>query len=479
MRTDSQAVTVRVLAATVVLAIASIGVAQDGPARVALDGWIEAMNTIPAADLDAYVDAAFAESFFAAVPRDQVLAVHRQLQGAGTFTFARLEADAGNSIVALLNTSEGPMFRAQLLVAGDPPLIAGLLVQPYEEPAADFTWETLDDLAAKLSDAFGLPGVAIAVTGLDDAPEVGVAGVRSVAGGGPVQPGDAFHVGSVTKSINSTMLARLVEAGLLRWEASLAELIPELAADTPYADVTLAELVRHRGGVPQHLTFGDAEMARLNELPGSPTAQRAAYVAEVLQLEPLDRDFHYSNAGTAVAGYVGEVVSGREWGELIRSEVFEPLGLGSCGIGWPNESSPDAPVGHTGSADARTPQSSAYRMGAFLEPAGDVHCSAADLARYGQAHLAGLNGRDGMLSPASFRELHRVSGDAAPYAAGWGVDPDTGQHRHNGSAGTFFSYLVIDPGTDTVVVFLANAGLPEGQQAATRAVEEVLGRLEP
>ena len=46
---------------------------------------------------------------------------------------------------------------------------------------------------------------------------------------------------------------------------------------------------------------------------------------------------------------------------------------------------------------------------------------------------------------AKDRELHRVVDEGAPYAAGWGVDPESGQHRHNGSAGTFFSYLTIDP----------------------------------
>ena len=41
--------------------------------------------------------------------------------------------------------------------------------------------------------------------------------------------------------------------------------------------------------------------------------------------------------------------------------------------------------------------SSAY-LGSVLAPAGDVHCSAKDLANYGRAHLDGLNGRDGVVS---------------------------------------------------------------------------------
>ena len=45
------------------------------------------------------------------------------------------------------------------------------------------------------------------------------------------------------------MLARLVEAGEFDWQDTLGELLPERAAGTPYADVTLAPGVRLHAGV--------------------------------------------------------------------------------------------------------------------------------------------------------------------------------------------------------------------------------------
>ena len=71
-------------------------------------------------------------------------------------------------------------------------------------------------------------------------------------------------------------------------------------------------------------------------------------------------------------------------------------------------------------------------------------------------------------------ELHRPPAGGAPYAAGWGIDPVSGQHRHDGSAGTFYAYLVIDPGAQLVMAFAANTGPVQARQIAREAVAELL-----
>jgi CubicO group peptidase (beta-lactamase class C family) len=467
------------LALLVTLLISPSLVAQEGAARTVLDTWVESLNTLQGDDLDRYIEGAFSEAFFVAVPLDQVKSLHRQLQGVGEFEVGPVEADDGNSLVAYLRSGD-KWFRAQLAVDGEPARIQGFLVQPSAAPGTDraLEWNTLDELAEGLVAEFGLPGVAIAWARSGEEPQVGVAGVRAMGAAAAVSPDDRFHIGSITKSVTSTALGRLVESDDLRWQDTLVELLPELAVGTAYESVTLDRLVRHRGGIQQHQTFDQPEMARLNGLAGTPTEQRRTYVAEVLELEPLDGNFAYSNAGYAMAGYIGEVASGRSWEQLLQEEVFDPLGLASCGIGWPaTHDRPDEPRGHFGSGNARTVQGlDQYELGAFMGPAGNVHCSVADLTRYGLAHLKGLRGENGFLTAATVAELHRASDDS-PYAAGWGVDPVSGQHRHNGSAGTFFSYLVLDPTAGVVVAFLTNAGPPDGQSAGTKGVSAILDRV--
>lgn len=456
--------------------------AQDTAARQVLATWIEKVNDAPEGELDAWAASAFTASFLAQVPVAQVQAVHRQLREAGTFTLESIETATANTLVALLSSSGGAWFRVQLSVAEGTRLIDGLLVEPAAAPSAEppppLEWESLDQLAARLAADGDLPGVAIAWARRGATPQVGVAGVRAVGGGDPIEPDDPFHIGSLTKSVTASAIGRLVEAGALRWDARLGELLPDVDMNPAYADAELRTLLRHRARIPAHLTVDDAEMARLNGLPGSPTQQRAAYAAEVLAEEPLDPGFHYSNAGYAIAGAIAERASGRSWEALVVEEVFAPLGLDSCGVGWPaTEETPDEPRGHFGARGSRTAQRlDQYELGAFIGPAGNTHCSVADLVRYGQAHLAGLDGEDGFLRAATIVELHAVIDPGAPYAAGWGVDPVSGQHRHNGSVGTFYSYLVIDPSSGMVVAFLANTGPADAQPAAVRAVRAIVER---
>jgi D-alanyl-D-alanine carboxypeptidase len=47
-----------------------------------------------------------------------------------------------------------------------------------------------------------------------------------------------------------------------------------------------------------------------------------------------------------------------------------------------------------------------YQLGALLAPAGDVHMSVADYARFLPAHLRGLRGRVGLLEAATVKRLH-------------------------------------------------------------------------
>ena len=84
---------------------------------------------------------------------------------------------------------------------------------------------------------------------------LGMAGERIRGSQQPLATtGDSrHHVGSVTKSMTSTLLGILIQQqdGLIErgWETTMADLIPE-AAGGAYADVTLRQLVGMLSGIP-------------------------------------------------------------------------------------------------------------------------------------------------------------------------------------------------------------------------------------
>lgn len=79
-------------------------------------------------------------------------------------------------------------------------------------------------------------------------------GQRSVDGPDPVRAGDAWHIGSCSKAMTATVIARLVERGSLAWSTTLDTLLPNLAEGMrpAYREVTLVDLLSHRAGLPEN-----------------------------------------------------------------------------------------------------------------------------------------------------------------------------------------------------------------------------------
>ena len=357
-----------------------------------------------------------------------------------------------------------------------PHKLKSLEVRPAADPdtaAAGYDqWKDLADLVEQVRSDMGCPALSVAVAGGAGVREVAAAGVRVVGGDDRVQADDPFHIGSITKSMTATIIGSLADRGVLDLDTTLGEALPGVEMRSEYRTVTLEQLLAHRGGIAQQLTFDDPAMARLVGLPGTPLQQRAAYIAEVLQMEPIaiaGTEMNYSNAGFAIAGHIAERAAGSSWETLMVETVFEPIGMTTAAIGWPATAEhPDRPRGHFNEAgELRAQGIDEYPLGSFLEPAGDVHCSAKDLANYGRVHLDGLSGRDGVVSPRTIRRLHTPLDDTEPrYAGGWVIMASPAGdvlHWHNGSAGTFYGSLSILPERDLVIAVLANSVSPSGE----------------
>lgn len=326
----------------------------------------------------------------------------------------------------------------------------------------------------------GAPGIAAAVWRDGRIVAELAAGERALGSAAPVIPSDPFHIGSVTKPFTAVLAARLVERGILSWDDTVEALLGDaIEIAEPYRRVTLAELLSHRGG----LASGPhpEESARLVRVRGR--AERHLAVAELMMSQPPSgvpgRSYLYSNFSYVVAAAMIERATGRDWESLLREEVLEPLGLASAGFGAPGSAgSLDAPRGHFApgfSLSGPVPPNSplADNMD-FLRPAGGLHMSMADLARFGADQLLGARGRGALLRRESYRFLHRPA--AGGYAIGWGVGPG-GALQHDGTNRRWFALLRVLPSERTVIAIAANyAGDEERTRRAVWGLSQELRR---
>ena len=263
----------------------------------------------------------------------------------------------------------------------------------------------------------GVPAMAAAVVTSAGIQFVGAVGVRKRGTETPVGLNDLWHLGSDGKAMTSTLVARLVERGRLKWDTTLAEVFPGLAPQmhSDVRKVTLLHLLSHRAGLPPNLSLAQY-------LGDDVTALRLRAVREELAKKPEHEPgsaYKYSNLGYIIAAAVVEKSTGESWESAIRSEVFEPLQMktaGFGGMGTPGQI--DQPWPHTANGKPTLANGPAMDNPPVMGPAGRVHCSIQDWAKFIQDQLRGDRGEKALLKPDTYKKLHAppFGGD---YALGW------------------------------------------------------------
>lgn len=364
-------------------------------------------------------------------------------------------------------------------------LVVGLLgiawpYAGYPEEAASLE-QTLEAQREK----HGLVGLAGLVLKDGDVREVAAVGLRRRGHPVAVTTDDLWHLGSVTKAMTATMIARLVERGVLDWTTPLPDLLPGKTEGihSGYHSVTLEELLTHRAGLPANFSFfSNFERPPIDgELPG----KRLQAVLKILAQAPVHppRNAHlYSNVGYTLAGVVAEQATGASWEELMEREVFTPLGIISAGFGAPGSAgSIDQPWGHqtilglTKRAVAPGPNAD---NSAILGPAGTLHMSLQDWARFARAHLTLPEDEGPLLRPETLQRLHRPQ--LEDYAYGW-VAGDPGELGargpllwHNGSNTMWYALMLILPEHRMAVLFASNDGDMKAAEAAMQAAAQAV-----
>ncbi|MBI1212774.1 MAG: serine hydrolase [Alphaproteobacteria bacterium] len=360
---------------------------------------------------------------------------------------------------------------------------AAILTSARAEDLQSFVDTALKDAR----DKHHLPAIA-ALLQIDGKVAADVAiGLRAEGHPQAVTTDDLWHLGSDTKAITATMIARLVERGVMSFDDTLAKCFPEIKdMNAVYRAVTVKQLLSHMAGMPP--------MTDEKELPeyfsvikdiADERAQRAALVKHYLALPPARKpgtDYEYSNLGFIVAGAAAEARTGKSWEDLVHSEVFQPLGLTHAGFGAPPSTAAiEEPWGHdekNGKLVAIDPASPGADNPPSLGPAGTIHMSLHDWMLFAQDQSDGEHGHGKLLKPETYRELHTPIASNGLYALGWGAKagPDGVPLllTHSGSNGYWLAYVRIWLKDDIVLLLVANAG---NRETAT-AFKEVRDALD-
>ncbi len=337
---------------------------------------------------------------------------------------------------------------------------------------------SLAELITDLRKAKNLVGLAAMVMVDGQVKASAAVGERKKGSGVSIELGDRWHLGSVTKSITATMIARLVESGQMQWTDTVGERFPDASIHEDWKPVTLQQLLTHTSGAPANFSF----QVRLKQPALGPecTRERREAVMAVIAAKPAHppgEKYAYSNVGYTIAGAMAETATGVSWEDLVKREVFEPLELTDAGFGPPKSPSEtlDQPRGHRSALGWKVSANDAADNTPIIGPAGTVHMTLSNLCKYATEHLRGELGAGKLLAAETYKRLHTP--DLDDYACGWVVKQPTYEiphttYWHNGSNTMWYALVVFIPGKNMVVAVTSNDGdIAQAESAAWEVVE--------
>jgi CubicO group peptidase (beta-lactamase class C family) len=330
---------------------------------------------------------------------------------------------------------------------------------PRARAPADSAFDTLADLVAAKMKEFQVPGVALGVL-RDGAATIRGFGVTNLDNPQPITRDTVFPLASISKTVTTTAVMRLVEQGRIDLNAPVRTYLPDfrVADETASRMVTIRHLVTHTSGWEGQLSaqeHGDETLARF-----------VASLSTNMQLAPPGASWSYNNAGFAVAGCVIEVVTGKTFSDAIDDLVFRPLALKLAFTRIGDIVVRRFAAGHTVPPGAGTPTvQRSFTLGSTL-PAGGTAMSMDDLLAYARFHLG-----DGT-NTAGARVLAKTSLDAMKTTQvrkqGYDEEMGLGWHlrtvggvRTAGHGGTFAGHILLlelVPEKNFAMAILTNAG---------------------
>jgi len=181
----------------------------------------------------------------------------------------------------------------------------------------------------------GVPGATAAVAIDGVLIWSGATGWSDLDAMAPITPDSVMRIGSTSKAMTATVLARLHGGGVLSMSDTGGDHIDE-PLNPEWASMQLRQLMSHTAGMPGYEEntdwLGAIDTIRMQGAYESVEDGLRLVDGSRLLFEP-GADFHYSSFDVNLAALTAEYASGRDYAALIEDEVRAPLGLGTPVLG--------------------------------------------------------------------------------------------------------------------------------------------------
>lgn len=271
-------------------------------------------------------------------------------------------------------------------------------------------------------------------------------GKRSFEDNIPLEVDDIFEMASVSKQFTAMMIMICKEIGLLNFDDSVSQYL-----DIPYKRITIRNLLTHTSGLPDYQDIMDEHWDKTKAAGNPDILEYLNKYAPPKNFEPGD-DYEYSNTGYVLLASIVEKATGRDFVELSKEWIFDPLGMKNTAIRSLEEKAkvPNFAAGHLKDEKGNYVNANKFRSSDYTlwlgnrKGPGRVSSNAQDLLIWDQALYT-----DKLVSQKTLEEAFSPfklnDGARSTYGFGWDLDP-------NSPYGKMVMHTGDNPGYKTIII---------------------------
>ena len=265
----------------------------------------------------------------------------------------------------------------------------------------------------------------------------------------PAKPESAYRLASVTKPMTALAILQLVEKGKINLDAEVQTYVPYFPKKQ--WPVTVRQLLGHLGGISHY-----KNPANESHIKTQKSTREAIAIFETFDLvaEPGTR-YSYSSYGYNLLGAIIEAASGMSYGEYMRQNIWQPLGMNETRMDDPLEVIPNRVRGYQ-LIDGKVKNSEFIDISSRFA-AGGTRSTVPDLLRFARGIMNGkLVTTDTMNLMAT--SMSTRAGRLTNYAMGWETTPNNGRYMlvHSGGQQETRTLLYILPTRNMAIAAAVN-----------------------
>ena len=312
----------------------------------------------------------------------------------------------------------------------------------------------------------GLASCAVSVFDSDGVIFDGFYGYSDIGNGAAADEETVYEWGSCSKLLVWTSVMQQYERGNIDLDADIRDYLPEgflSKLQYPEEKITMINLMSHNAGFQE--SFYENQQAAPDDVYD--TLEDAVRACECYQAYHVGECTAYSNWGTALAAYIVECTSGKDYVTYVHENIFAPLGMTHTCIDpllrdneWVAAKRSELKCYSRYDEPQYNEDYGECRYAVQLFPAGAGIGTLGDFSKFGQAFVAAdcplfenEGTRELMFTPTSYYG----NSDIAKNCHGlWTNENKVQTIGHSGNTGGCSSNLVIYPETGLGVVVMTN-----------------------